>query len=59
MALRAAGKTVRGILPMYQTKYKQVKYKELYRMQEVEIIETIFCECWSAETDDQNRTVKL
>ena len=41
----AAVEAVRGIFPMFQTKYKQVKYKELHRMQEVEIVETIFCEC--------------
>ena len=45
LALRAAVKAVRGIFPRLQTKYKQVKYKELHRMQEVEIVETIFCEC--------------
>ena len=45
MALRAAVKAVRGIFPMFHTKYKQVKYKELHRMQAVEIVETIFCEC--------------
>ena len=55
----AAVKAVRGIFPRLQTKYKQVKYKELHRMQEVEITETISCECWSVETDDQNRIVKL
>ena len=32
-------KAVRGIFPISHTKYKQVKYKELHRMQAVEIVE--------------------
>ena len=35
----AAVKAVRGIFPRLHTKYKQVKYKELHRMQAVEIVE--------------------
>ena len=35
----AAVKAVWGIFPIFQTKYKQVKYKELHRMQAVEIVE--------------------
>ena len=45
VALRAAVKAVRGIFPIFQTKRKQVKYKELLRMRAVESVETIFSVC--------------